>query len=75
MTQSGRIQALQASTLELTIMLFLGWVLVAFGLIGYIATYMNESNAVFPWTILFLGSAIVGSIILAANGINIVELD
>jgi len=51
--------------------LTLGWVLVIFGLVGYIATYFRESNAVFPWTLLFLASAIVGAVILSINGVDI----
>lgn len=52
--------------------LMLGWVLVVLGVTGYIATYFRESNAVFPWTLIFLASAIIGAILLNANGLDII---
>lgn len=56
-------------------MVFLGWILVAFGRIGYTATYTAESNAVFPWTILFIVSAIFATLILVANGTDLIDLN
>lgn len=51
--------------------LILGWVLVIFGITGYIVTYFKESNDIFPWTLIFLASGVIGTVFLAANGVDI----
>jgi len=54
-------------------MLTLGWLLLVIGTVGFIANLVHPTLKAINLRILFMVIAIVGAVILTANGVPIIE--